>query len=742
MALLKDGKIFYIKCGIKDYTDEYGANHTLEEYFNWFRQQFINTLNISAEDFWMKWDNNSPFFQLPYINEPHPYAKLVLYLNTSISKTTLLSSVPSEAIKLEVGNADITSVHDTYVNWTSHSIVNIYAYNNENNGDHVASGSNYYIYLETNYYTTFIIDTNFLKTHNFYTIGGISDSYKLTEYYVAPTILVCNIINKFNSEYYDGIIFLWSSPYDRSSAGDFPEGDTISSFKFNTPSICALIPDFDKYEDPNDFRTYSIKGFYPQLFTADESSFSIVKIHFGKMRPVSNIYLTKVTNTSLANFCYYQNMLTEKNAWKKITQIDEFNNKKTFILGLNSVIPNDIDLKSSLNWIPVIEEKKEKPQPEVKGYLEFSSDGNFILRQRDNKKYWDGIIEYSVDDGKTWNEWNGEQLSGTKSQSIYLRGINNTQITGENLARGGWDFTGKYVEGDIEALLNYQSNEYTINEYCYSHLFYDQVNLVDASKLIIKNVSDHSCYYMFYGCTSLTKTPELSATVLADSCYSYMFGNCKSLIEAPKLSATTLAVYCYSGIFRNCTSLTKAPELPATTLVANCYYQMFDKCTSLTKAPELPATILADTCYGYMFSGCTSLIEAPKLPVTVLVDSCYIGMFNNCTSLIEAPKLPAITLVYSCYNYMFYNCTSLTKIPELPATTLANNCYQYMFYNCRKVKISSTQSAEYPYEYRIPKEGTGTSAYRSLDSMFSSTGGTFKGTPTINTTYYTSNEVV
>ena len=67
-----------------------------------------------------------------------------------------------------------------------------------------------------------------------------------------------------------------------------------------------------------------------------------------------------------------------------------------------------------------------------------------------------------------------------------------------------------------------------------------------------------------------------------------------------------------------------------------------------------------------------------------------------------------------------------------------------MFYGCTKIKLSTTKIGEYQTAYRIPKSGTGTTATDALKNMFSSTGGTFTGTPEINTTYYlsTSNAVV
>ena len=149
-----------------------------------------------------------------------------------------------------------------------------------------------------------------------------------------------------------------------------------------------------------------------------------------------------------------------------------------------------------------------------------------------------------------------------------------------------------------------------------------------------------------------------------------------------------------------------------------CYQEMFDGCTSLTTAPELPATTMADYCYMYMFYGCTSLTTAPELPATKLARDCYDGMFNWCTSL--------------------------TTAPSLPATTLTESCYYGMFRGCTKIKLSTTKTGEYQTAYRIPTSGTGTTATDALADMFANTGGTFVGTPKINTTYYlsTSNTVV
>lgn len=311
----------------------------------------------------------------------------------------------------------------------------------------------------------------------------------------------------------------------------------------------------------------------------------------------------------------------------------------------------------------------------------------------------------------------------------------------------------------------------TLTSQCYTKMFTGCVSLVTTSPLPATTLATKCYSSMFENCTSLTSAPTLPATNLIEYCYSQMFYNCTSLITAPAVSGTTVNQYCCDRMFYGCTALTTASvtlsastvnpyccdsmfynctklsnlsiTLSATTLAYGCYQYMFYGCKSLTTAPALPATTLGDRCYYYMFRGCTSLTAAPALPATTLVDYCYYDMFYGCTSLTTMSAISATTMTgsYNCY-YMFYNCSSLTTLPSLSTTALAVFCYGSMFNGCTKIKLSTTQTGDYQTPYRIPSSGTGTVDSNSLNSMFSGTGGTFKGAPTINTTYYTSNTVV
>ena len=151
---------------------------------------------------------------------------------------------------------------------------------------------------------------------------------------------------------------------------------------------------------------------------------------------------------------------------------------------------------------------------------------------------------------------------------------------------------------------------------------------------------------------------------------------------------------------------------------------------------------LSAFCFNYLFDSCTALTNPPEIPATTLWNYCCSSMFHNCSSLTTVPEFLNATLATGCYQNMFYWCTSLSVLPKLPVTTLVRRCYQNMFYWCSNIKLSTTKTWIYQTEYRIPSEWTWTTASDWNDNMFYNTWGSFKSSPSIDTTYYTSNTVV
>ena len=200
-------------------------------------------------------------------------------------------------------------------------------------------------------------------------------------------------------------------------------------------------------------------------------------------------------------------------------------------------------------------------------------------------------IEYKLNS----NEWasitsnTGETaptITVNSGDKLQFRGNNTQYATDGSIYNSFGGSTALFeVEGNIMSLIygDEFKNKLTINDYAFTGLFRDCVNLVSAENLI------------------------LPATTLTSNCYRSMFQGCASLTKAPELPATKLTTACYQYMFKGCTSLITAPALPATALAYNCYQYMFAGCASLTTAPELPSTKLAGFCYGNMFYGCTNL---------------------------------------------------------------------------------------------------------------------------------------
>ena len=402
------------------------------------------------------------------------------------------------------------------------------------------------------------------------------------------------------------------------------------------------------------------------------------------------------------------------------------------------------------------------PPPVSDAYLTFSSTNAFKITPL--FQAWEGTLECSTD-ATTWTNFTtagaAAASNGAGEYKLYLRGTNNTCITG---GKFGWklDATGAVAcSGNIETLLDYvlvdNGGHPAMADNCFADMFKNWKTLIRAPELPATNLAKYGYQSMFEGCTALTNAPALPATTLANNCYDAMFQGCTALAQTPALPATNLATYCYQSMFKDCTALTNATPLTAGTLTNYCYHSMFAGCTSLTQAPELPATNLAKYCYYKMFSGCTGLTNAPALPATTLVNDCYNAMFTACTSLANTPALTAGTLADRCYKDMFSGCTGLTNAPALPATTLANYCYWGMFRGCtslmRLPALQATNLFSFCYDSMfknctgITLHAVGTAPTWSIPAdvvevmgwntdMLAGTGGTFTGDPAPGVTYY------
>lgn len=114
---------------------------------------------------------------------------------------------------------------------------------------------------------------------------------------------------------------------------------------------------------------------------------------------------------------------------------------------------------------------------------------------------------------------------------------------------------------------------------------------------------------------------------------------------------------------------------------------------------------------------------------------------GNIESLLDYTKLESGDLIQKtpyCFNFLFANQTALISVPRFAQSRIQG--YTAMFQGCVNIMLSETEDSTYKYEFRIPALGTAQGS--NVGSMFASTGGSWKGTPSVNTTYYTNNPII
>lgn len=332
---------------------------------------------------------------------------------------------------------------------------------------------------------------------------------------------------------------------------------------------------------------------------------------------------------------------------------------------------------------------------------------NLTFKTASSTQTWDGTLQTSID-GKTWQDYTAGTTVTADSQkkTIWLRGSNNTYLSNTDRNINVFSISGSNVavSGNIDTLLDY------------------------------------------------TKVDNGQSPNAAEATFKYLFANNSAITDAANLvlKRATLPDEAYNAMFRGCTNLINAPMKIDSNIVGKMSCQnMFLQCAKLTNAPTLPAQYIYNAGYNAMFRECTALQVAPELPATNTENmyNSYSRMFQDCVSLIQPPsKLGLKTVPFGNYSMMFSGCSKLEKLPKIEANKFYGNGCAEMFKGCTKIKLSETQGGEYTTPYMVGASNatlyTGSNHTKHLRDMFTGTGGTFTGTPSINTTYYTSNEIV
>lgn len=150
-------------------------------------------------------------------------------------------------------------------------------------------------------------------------------------------------------------------------------------------------------------------------------------------------------------------------------------------------------------------------------------------------------IQYSLDEGRTFEDWDRSPITIQSGKCIVFRG--NNESIGSDYGHNSIRFV--FSTGDLwEASGSVMS-------------------LLDGGSGTRTDVGDWEFYGLFQNCTSLIKAPELPATTLGIGCYYNMFNN-TSIVESPILDAETATYMSYYVMFRYCRYLKKVTMLATT----------------------------------------------------------------------------------------------------------------------------------------------------------------------------------
>ena len=297
-------------------------------------------------------------------------------------------------------------------------------------------------------------------------------------------------------------------------------------------------------------------------------------------------------------------------------------------------------------------------------------------------------IEYSLDDGETWNYLQSGEATPLVEvgQKIYWRGelgvqtfhYSDDEVLMEDMGIGTFDVT-EYavgtnaplfnVGGDPNSLLTYDF--YKLNDlspylYAFVNLFHNS-HVYDSSQMIFRDIK------------------------LSQHCYCNMFSTCLQMVKTvDELPSQQLASYCYDAMYNGCIVLTKAPELPAIKTVWGTYMWMFNNCKRLKESPRLVAQDLGFACYVNMFRGCSNL-ERVYLDVknidTHVFDYSNSNPFGNW--LLNAAPCGVIV---GSDNTNWYGNTSIMNNMDIPEHWVVTNAENTL--NAYDIKLYNNDSEE------------------------------------------------
>ena len=222
-------------------------------------------------------------------------------------------------------------------------------------------------------------------------------------------------------------------------------------------------------------------------------------------------------------------------------------------------------------------------------------------------------IDYSVDDGVTWNSYTKSSsalnisVNATAGVPILWRGNGTKMASGSSNGQYSYFSCGQPfdIEGDLNSLIfgnNYIENQ-NYAAFSFPMLFRRSKVRYAHNCIIHCDVAGLKSFDSMFSNSTLETPPVIKINTIGSASCVYMFSGCASLLYCPQMNITKLQSRCFANMFATCTSITEGMDLPALTLVDSCYSGMYQNCSNLAKIKMLATSINANRCLYNWVSG-------------------------------------------------------------------------------------------------------------------------------------------
>ncbi len=330
----------------------------------------------------------------------------------------------------------------------------------------------------------------------------------------------------------------------------------------------------------------------------------------------------------------------------------------------------------------------------------------------------DGSMDYSNDNGVTWNEITNGINTLPSGAGPYI--LKETAILGEvntcllqlaenfggaMVVKGGGNLvTGNKMFYDLKNITSLDISQLNTSKMLGMEQMFSNLQLVTSLNLFSFDTSlVNNMRNMFSGCLSLVEL-DLSTFSLNNIIYfTGLFSGCESLVTLTENFDTSI-INDMGSIFSNCYNLKNFDISNWDTSNVTNLSSMFQEARSITDTAYMDSWDISKvTSLNSMFKGCTSLTTIDSTNWGLVESVNMNSMFEGCTNITSGIFASGINNNLTSTTNSFKDCSSLISL-DLTGLILSSGWARYMFQGCSNLVCISNintvglQIGEYPKE--------------------------------------------